>query len=659
MLQPHSSVRVSTRVKPDGPNYLPLVSGGPLKHRELMDEYKKNFAQIPVNFEDTNLQQYSRPPSGAPTNHKYPASTVDVYTSTEGVREMIPVSEDILEDTVTERSRPIGHNVSEVRFQGHTNRHSRPQGPGTRASMRRPVVSTMTIIRPHRRPAPNRHMVLVAKPRPVTLVASPSQYRPVFVKKPIYRLPAMPMNRPLIATAQPHRPEAVMVPQRAPSSQHISKTVSVSYSSSKGKGKPQSPSRPKGEPAENKKYIFPQQNPIKQEQSLNNFQVPSSANSGGFNPGSIVIEGGFKPIIQNTQEAQDRISEVEDDVDDTVGTIRLSQNDELPTDISTDTKATEYFEPMFIPSPPDSLIKHTKKPTGLEYDILQKKKPYISRKPVRQNMVVIRRRPVSPSLRSEDIDAMAAERMDTYYLPPSGPVYGLSRQVSVPATLLTYDGKPVSANNVVPPPRSPGTGSKKKSSLAELVRNTPQFGPFRGDFPPPIPHDIRPENIPQLKSESNLRPTVAAALRLRPGPTHLSSARKEKEEQYRLLPAASELKEYKYESDHENTTNWNNTNQETVIVLQDTLGKNNISAASELSEDIYQGTPETRNESHVQKRDRRFAPSVEDEHAHHTPEQHTDHTSNNETSPNNGAWILVASPVIYSATALYSLHYWL
>lgn len=551
--------------------------------------------------------------------------------------------------------------------------------------MRRPVVSTMTIIRPHRRPVPHHHMVVVSKPmgpRPVTMMASPSQYRPMYVKKPIYRVPAMAMHRPLIMAppAQPHPAETVMVPQRVPQgNHHVTKTVSVSYSSSKGKGKP--PGQLKGDLAENKKHLLPQNKPYKQEQHINNYKMTPPVNTGGFNPGSIVIEGGFKPIIQNVQEVQDRMDELEEESDDTIGTIDLSQNEDAVREVNTSNKATEYFEPMFVPSPPDNVNKHSKKPTGLEYDLLQKKKFYISRKPVRQNMIVIRRRPVSPTFRSQqneglDETPMAAERMDTYYLPPSGPVYGMSRngQVAVPGntdsgtpTLLTYDGKPVSVNNVVPPP-PPGAGSKKKSSLADLVRNTPQFGPFRGDVPPPVPHNIRPENIPQLKLKSNNRPAHAMALQLNPEPnklpgrTQLSLVRQVEEDQSeeeRLVPEASELEEYKYEVDNENRTESDESTEKVIFVLVQDSQELKNSTESEMKENNAE-----HKESHVHKRDRRSAHNVpgfddQTDHSHQNHDQHVHQTlmDKNTTMTKNSALRLSINPTFVFVNMLCFLCY--
>lgn len=661
-LESHPSIKVATRVMPDGPNFLPLVSNLELKHSELMAEYKKNFAQIPVNFKDAHKEsQYAVTTPGVAPNHKYPEQ--DGSSSTEQQhREMIPVSEDLSQDISTERSRPMLGQKKENRtsleaqhyYQGLPyHRHPYIQGQvvnGRPTHTRRPVVSTMTIIRPHnRRPAPHHHMMMMH--RPMSVMAAPSNYRPVYVKKPVYRMPAVSMHRPvMMMSPEPQLAETMLVPPRVQTSQQpqTMKTVSVSYSSSKAKVKPQQlPMQLKAEPTETKKYILPQMKPNKQELHSPVYKSSTSVNSGGFNPGTLVIEGGFKPIIQSTQEAQDRISEVLEE-DDTEGTIDLSLDDEASKD-----KATEYFEPMFIPSPPDSLRKHAKKPTGLEFDVLQKKKAYINHKPVRQNMVVIRRRPVSPSFRSThdesaDETAMAAERMDTFYLPPSGPIYGMTpgRHSGSPS-LLTYDGKLVSVDNVVPPTQlGLNNPPKRRSSTADLVRSTPQFGPFRGDIPPVVP-----EYVPQFKYKSDVRPAHAFGLQLNPEPaaaaarTQLSvvSPAADSDE---LLSEPSQLEEFVYQVD-----NQNQTSKEGVLIVLAEDAESQTSSSS--------GTVEEEKESDEPRRRRRFAHHVpghdDDEHSHHDHDH--DHHMNHTMSTTNSCLRLNTTPTLLLVSVLSYLYF--
>lgn len=657
-LESHPSIKVATRVMPEGPNFLPLVSNLELKHSELMAEYKKNFAQIPVNFKDAHKEsQYAVTTAGAAPNHKYP-EPVGPSSTEQQHREMIPVSEDLSQDISTERSRPMLGQKHENRtsppaqhyYQGLPyQRHPYIQGQvvNGRPTHRRPVVSTMTIIRPHnRRPAPHHHMMMMH--RPMSVMAAPSNYRPVYVKKPIYRMPSVSMQRPVMMMApEPQLAETVLVPPRVQTGQQpqTMKTVSVSYSSSKAKVKPQQlPMQLKAEPTETKKYILPQMKPNKQELHSPVYKSSSGVNSGGFNPGTLVIEGGFKPIIQSTQEAQDRISEVLEE-DDTEGTIDLSLDEEAPKD-----KATEFFEPMFIPSPPDSMRKHAKKPTGLEFDVLQKKKAYINHKPVRQNMVVIRRRPVSPSFRSThdelaDETAMAAERMDTFYLPPSGPIYGMTPggRVAVDSgssSLLTYDGKMVSGNNVVSPPQL-GLSDlpKRRSSTADLVRSTPQFGPFRGDVPPAVP-----EYVPQFRYKSDERPAHALGLQLNPEPaparTQLSVVSPADSEA--LLSEASQLEEFVYQVD-----NLNQTSKEGIVIVLAEDAENSTTVRQDEESDDEPRRRRRRSAHHV--------PGHDDEHSHHDHDH--DHHMNHTMSTTNGCLRLNTTPTFLLLSVFSYLYY--
>ncbi|XP_017001355.2 protein Skeletor, isoforms B/C isoform X1 [Drosophila takahashii] len=94
-------------------------------------------------------------------------------------------------------------------------------------------------------------------------------------------------------------------------------------------------------------------------------------------------------------------------------------------------------------------------------------------------------------LEMDDRVAAAAERIDTYYLPPD------NRKVphaSLPSgALYTFDGKSVVDSSLVLPPKldaaGNGGGVQQRHAqygltpLEQLVRTTPQFGIFRGELP--------------------------------------------------------------------------------------------------------------------------------------------------------------------------------
>uniref|UniRef100_A0A1B6J714 Uncharacterized protein n=2 Tax=Homalodisca liturata TaxID=320908 RepID=A0A1B6J714_9HEMI len=255
-------------------------------------------------------------------------------------------------------------------------------------------------------------------------------------------------------------------------------------------------------------------------------------------------------------------------------------------------------------------------------------------------MVVIRRRPVSPSFRSQQEDVadetpMAAERMDTYYLPPSGPVYGVSAQAvsaANTATLLTYDGKTVSVNSVVPAPASTEDGyTKRRSSVAELLRSTPQFGPFMGDIPPPVPDKVRTENIPQLSQ--------ALATRLGPEPA-------KRLERDRIVSAASDLKEYLYTTDKHMKNKTDNYDEEVVIVL-DKRGTND----SALTEVTDKAPLKNRN-----KRSVHSVPGHEEDHDDHSSHDHDHQTM---TGKNRAVAVMtsVTSPIVIILVSVYTLRF--
>lgn len=62
-----------------------------------------------------------------------------------------------------------------------------------------------------------------------------------------------------------------------------------------------------------------------------------------------------------------------------------------------------------------------------------------------------------------------------------------------PGTISAYDGRAIDLNNG-------GVSFRPNSDMrTPLVLNKPQYAPFRGEFPPPVP-EIVPENLPQLAS---------------------------------------------------------------------------------------------------------------------------------------------------------------
>lgn len=201
----------------------------------------------------------------------------------------------------------------------------------------------------------------------------------------------------------------------------------------------------------------------------------------GFKPETINMKSGFKPIL--TKELQDRIDDDEPQIEPNseVGVINLD-------DTRFESKI-ESFEPMFVPSPTDKTtkikrLKIRKRPL--------KKKPY---------KIIIQ----TKSLKDSDMEpiAEANERVEAYYLPPTGqkPVEILARHRSnidieapasskelagsPPAVVVTFDGRKLSGSSLTIDPFSKSNVVNQRGTKAqEYVKAGPQSVPFKGDLPP-------------------------------------------------------------------------------------------------------------------------------------------------------------------------------
>ncbi|RZF39223.1 hypothetical protein LSTR_LSTR010317 [Laodelphax striatellus] len=525
-LQSRPSIRVATRVLP----HPQIITNG------IKQDYYKTLAESPANFKDGI--------NGYETGFKIPFKP---DPSKNGGYEIAIPNEQFFNNSWAKNNSP--YSVNEDVQEGSTLRtfesaattlkHNNSAYLSTSSYLpqttlrpnRRPAPQVMTIIRPHRPMPPIMLMAQQGASMHRPLLSGAPQLRPIIMKKPVLRMPsasATNPRQPIIPTANRPLPQStVLVPasQRPHQQQQVTKSVSVSYSTGKLK-------KPISLQADSTKMKSETKKRNPSEQSFSSMPLNS-----GFNPGAVVLESGFKPIIHNFTNEHDRVGTSDDGEEEggeMVGAINLEPIDEQNG--GEEDNKDEFFEPIFVPSPLDSLQKPTKKQGGDELSPA-KKKLMASNKPVRQSIVVIRRRPMyseTPKFRSQSSDevgdevAMAAEQMDTYYLPPSGPIYGVSTSghVSVPAkrqsngaTIVTYDGKPVANSEVLSPASlSSRSFSKKPKGSEDLVRNTPQFGAFRGDIPPPVPENIRPETIPQLQSSNVGSPRHAVNLELQPQP---------------------------------------------------------------------------------------------------------------------------------------------
>lgn len=173
------------------------------------------------------------------------------------------------------------------------------------------------------------------------------------------------------------------------------------------------------------------------------------ARNTGFNPDSIVIEGGFKPIIRNidSDSVQRRISE------------KAEREEDARVQEATNHRPIDNFEPVFIPSPPVPTV-----------DTVKKSKKKVAR---------------TRATEADDME-MAADRANAYYLPPSA----ISKDQPSSEVLITYDGKRLKDSGLARSISGIEEHSKAKLS-SDMLSKTPQFGRFKGELPPPIPGEVR------------------------------------------------------------------------------------------------------------------------------------------------------------------------
>jgi len=194
------------------------------------------------------------------------------------------------------------------------------------------------------------------------------------------------------------------------------------------------------------------------------WKVLKPARNTGFDPDSIVIESGFKPIIRNTVDredfAQKRIS---------------SATTAWRDDKNSNYRTIDEFSPVFVPSLPVT--------TSTNVD--GKK----------------RRKKISPSRISsrfdspDDMEMAADHRLDTYYLPPIANTRA-EELPPVPSSgvLITYDGKKLKDSSGLARSLIDVEHRSRDRLTSDILSRTPQFGKFQGDLPPLISAETRRNN---------------------------------------------------------------------------------------------------------------------------------------------------------------------
>lgn len=176
-------------------------------------------------------------------------------------------------------------------------------------------------------------------------------------------------------------------------------------------------------------------------------RIPSKSDLAGFKPDSVAFETGFRPIVRRRDETEEK-TEREALFE------RSDMNEEEREEETFNQPQEDTFEPMFKPSPLESVIevekpKHEKLTGDLKEMNIED---------------------------GEDKMAMAAENYEQFNGYPEGSV-------------VTYDGKAVLDTSLIgqQPFQPKETRKVQGQSKLESLLKKPQFGPFRGEIPPLIP----------------------------------------------------------------------------------------------------------------------------------------------------------------------------
>lgn len=214
----------------------------------------------------------------------------------------------------------------------------------------------------------------------------------------------------------------------------------------------------------NEKY--PNRSTFKDPFDIKHNPVPlrEAANT-GFKAETIIVESGFQPIRREDDLVPENSFEESDEINHGPLT-SISRRSDTFEDSSEfedfeEPKST-FFEPMFIPSPLDSMAL-----------------------PLVNNS-------------DDQIDSMvgdASERQDIFYLPPNE-----SKRSAV-----SYDAKAILDTSLLNDPLpSQNDFVKLSSKTKQFIKDTPQFAPFKGE----IPSDL----MLQLSASRNHSPVVSKSL---------------------------------------------------------------------------------------------------------------------------------------------------
>lgn len=235
----------------------------------------------------------------------------------------------------------------------------------------------------------------------------------------------------------------------------------------------------------------------------------------GFKPDSVVIEGGFKPIIREPLlSSQDRITDYDADsvtnnrrIDEET-TPRVEGYNHLLKDSHYEEQFIQSFEPMFIPSPPDRHIQ----PNLTTLDTTNKVASFVEERP---SPVYVKPEETDSGDLKNNVESkknnfdtsVAADKIEATYLPPENKQKTENKKDDdeiVEGTVIAYDSHKLSDSTLTTKQKNAGKlYSAKLSTNSELLTKTPQFGPFKGEKPSLVHSSINPEAVTKLKSVSN------------------------------------------------------------------------------------------------------------------------------------------------------------
>ncbi|XP_050536003.1 protein Skeletor, isoforms B/C-like isoform X2 [Daktulosphaira vitifoliae] len=342
-LQTRGSIQYTTRVKPDSSNFEIIKNSENIDHltfipAELENDLKKDFIKLQYTKPEYSVSTQNFSYNSYPiSNHTYSNTTFYVPQSHYGNPQPLQPSTNkyIINDNT---NRPL-QQLGSIPMSNYYNQQLVPniynQPIPAAASHFQAQSTKSSIINEHRRPNINYQQIFF-KPNQnsqistnyVPKIDSRKVSRPmgpirsVIYKKPVHRFPPLSdMNHhgsnTLTRGHLSYVPTSKQFQQQQPYGQYgssISQTVSVSYSTSKNNNSPLLHNH------NHHQYSHQQtqhQKPhilMRNAQELNGEQTTINNSAfgktrGGFNPNTVIVEGGFKPIFPENSSALDKISE--------------------------------------------------------------------------------------------------------------------------------------------------------------------------------------------------------------------------------------------------------------------------------------------------------------------------------------------------------------